>query len=148
MKSKRIKQSSRKAGLSISVLLKHQLLQEGEKKTASAIALVALKIISREKTSESSMGTAPKHSGERHLAHAQRPKTTQFHLNLKPTNCSDKTKETTWHGERIGLLTEKICLYIKSIFRDKNTFGNATERGHPHTSQSEHSDITLHQPAV
>lgn len=57
MKSKRIKQSSRKAGLSISVLLKHQLLQEGEKKTASAIALVALKIISREKTSESSMGT-------------------------------------------------------------------------------------------
>lgn len=57
MKSKRIKQSSRKAGLSISVLLKHQLLQEGEKKTAIAIALVALKIISREKTSESSMGT-------------------------------------------------------------------------------------------
>lgn len=81
-------------------------------------------------------GTAPMHSGERCLTHTQGPKTSQFLLNLKPTDCFDITGNTTWPGEGISLLAKKIHLYANSIFREENVLGNATVRDPPHPSWS------------
>lgn len=63
---------------------------------------------------------------ERGLTHTQGPKLSKFLLNLKPTDCSDVTGNTTWPGEGISLLAKKIHLYANSIFREENVLGNAT----------------------